>query len=146
MMDEGKEVPGDTAVVYDCDGYLWGVSLAEKLAREGKRVTIVTPYPQIGPYMFQTLEGARMNRLLHLLDVELVPSHVVDAIEPRTVSGHHVFAADRRAEWTTDGVVLVTQRLSRDRLYLELKDDPDALREAGIQGLYRIGDTSGEAI
>ena len=140
MMDEGKEVPGDTAVVYDCDGYLWGVSLAEKLAREGKRVTIVTPYPQIGPYMFQTLEGARMNRLLHRLDVELVPSHVVDAIEAGTVSGHHVFAADRRAEWTTDGVVLVTQRLSRDRLYLELKDDPDALREAGIQGLHRIGD------
>ncbi len=140
IMVEGKEAPGERVAVYDCDGYLWGASLAERLARAGKRVTLITPHAQIAPYMFFTLEGARMNRLLHRLDVELVPSHVVDRIEPGLVSGHHVFADDRSVQWSIDSVVLVTQRLSRDELYRELKADADALHESGVRSLYRIGD------
>ena len=44
MMVEGKEVPGERVLVYDSDGYYMGVGLAEKLAREGKQVTFVTPF------------------------------------------------------------------------------------------------------
>jgi dimethylamine/trimethylamine dehydrogenase len=39
-----------------------------------------------------------------------------------------------------DGVVLVTQQVSDDALYHELRADPDALAAAGIRQLIRIGD------
>jgi dimethylamine/trimethylamine dehydrogenase len=46
------------------------------------------------------------------------------------------------SEWSlkTDAIVLVTQRSSEDRLYLELVAGKDALTAAGIDGVYRIGD------
>ena len=44
------------------------------------------------------------------------------------------------AELETDAVVLVTQRLSNEALYLELAQDLDGLRGEGIEALYRIGD------
>jgi dimethylamine/trimethylamine dehydrogenase len=36
--------------------------------------------------------------------------------------------------------VLVTQRLSDERLYLELTGDEAALRSEGVEAVYRIGD------
>ncbi len=36
--------------------------------------------------------------------------------------------------------MLVTQRNANDALYRELKADPEARHEAGITGLYQIGD------
>src|SRR5207344_1081156 len=43
-------------------------------------------------------------------------------------------------ELDADAVVLVTQRLSNEELYLELRSDEEALAAEGIEGLYRIGD------
>jgi dimethylamine/trimethylamine dehydrogenase len=43
-------------------------------------------------------------------------------------------------ELEADAVVLVTQRLSDDALYLELKAGEDTLAAEGIEALYRIGD------
>jgi dimethylamine/trimethylamine dehydrogenase len=40
----------------------------------------------------------------------------------------------------SDCVVLVTQRLSNDGLYLELAGARDALAAAGIEAVYRTGD------
>ena len=36
--------------------------------------------------------------------------------------------------------MLVTQRVSDDALYRELKAEPEALAEAGVEAVYRIGD------
>jgi len=46
----------------------------------------------------------------------------------------------RRSELEVDGVVLVTQRVSDDSLYLELTADPEALEREGVEAVYRIGD------
>jgi dimethylamine/trimethylamine dehydrogenase len=57
---------------------------------------------------------------------------------PPVVLGH-----DRYGEpWSAqcDAVVLVTQQVSDDGLYLELARDPAALAAAGIGALHRIGD------
>jgi dimethylamine/trimethylamine dehydrogenase len=140
LMVEGKPVAGERVLVYDTDGYFMGVSLAEKLAREGKRVTLVSSLAEVAPYMAYTLEQPRMLRLLHELRVELVAHHVVTAIEPGEVHGHRVFAEWQPVTWAADAVVLVTMRASDDALFRELEADPDALRAAGISGLYRIGD------
>ena len=43
-------------------------------------------------------------------------------------------------EVEADAIVLATQRLSNEPLYLELAQDIDALRGEGIDALCRIGD------
>ena len=140
IMVEGKEAPGERVLVYDCDGYYMGVGLAEKLAREGKRVTLVTPFSQVSPYSVFTLESHRLIRLLRGLRVHLVAEHLVTRIGEGAVTGCHAYGPDEPLEWAADSVVLVTQRVSNDVLYRELARDEDALRGNGIQGLYRIGD------
>ncbi len=140
LVVEGKEVPGDRVLVYDCEGYYMGVGLAEKLVREGRRVTFVTPFSQISPYSTFTLEAPRLNRLLRELGVELLAEHQVERIEPGRVAGCHVYATGRPLEWEVDAVVLATQRVSNDALWRELRADPDRVEAAGIRGLYRVGD------
>jgi dimethylamine/trimethylamine dehydrogenase len=140
LMVEGKEVPGGRVLVYDCDGYYMGVGLAEKLAREGKHVTFLTPFSLVSPYSTFTHEAPRLNRQLHALGVELRPEHMVERIEPGRVHGCHVYATDRPLQWDVDAVVLTTQRVSNDGLYRVLSERRDELEGEGIGGLYRIGD------
>ena len=67
LMVEGKAIAGERVLVYDTDGYFMGAWLAEKLARDGHRVTLVTPLAEVGPYLVYTLESHRQMRLLHEL-------------------------------------------------------------------------------
>jgi len=69
-------------VIYDTDGYYMGVSLAEKLASEGREVTLVTPHPTSGPFLAFTAEAAFVHRMLERLHVEVLSDHVVTEIEP----------------------------------------------------------------
>jgi dimethylamine/trimethylamine dehydrogenase len=59
-------------------------------------------------------------------------------IEPGRVTAADQFGDP--VELEADAVVLVTQRLSDDALYRELKADGGALAAEGIEALYRIGD------
>jgi dimethylamine/trimethylamine dehydrogenase len=143
LMGEGKEVPGEKVVVVDNDGYFMGVSIAEKLATEGKQVTLMTHLGTICPYMHFTLEAPNQHRKLHSLGVEIVTYHIPIKIEQGSVTSVHGY--DEHAHehgWDADAVVLVTQRRSNEALFRSLKDDIglDALNAEGVQALYRIGD------
>ncbi len=140
IMVEGKPVAGESAIVYDTEGYFMGVSLAEKLLGEGKRVTIVTPFVHASPYTLATGELYRLNRMFHKEGVKIITSHVITRVEPGQVTMVHGFAPDRPITVETDSLVLVTQRLSNDSLYRELKSDRDALKSNGVEAIYRIGD------
>ncbi len=140
VMAEGKGVPGSRVMVYDVDGYFMGVGLAQKLHADGYEVTLVTPHSQIAPYTFFTLEGWQLNRDLHAQGIRLVAEHLVTGIEAGKVTGCHVFATSRPVSWVADAVVLVTQRVSDDAIFRQLRADPQAREDAGIAGIYRIGD------
>ncbi|MBI3647253.1 MAG: NAD(P)-binding protein [Actinobacteria bacterium] len=141
IMVGGKEIPGERVVILDNDGYFMGVSLAEKLATEGKQVTLLTHLGEVAPYMKFTLELPNMLRKLHSLHVNIVTHAMLQSIEPGRAVSYHVFDPEHLTEWDADAVVLITQRRSNEALYRELKDlGTDALRSEGIIGLYRIGD------
>jgi dimethylamine/trimethylamine dehydrogenase len=143
IMVEGKQPQGERVIIVDNDGYFMGVSLAEKLATEGKKVTIMTPMGHIAPYMHFTLEAPNMHRKLHKLGVEIVPYHLPTKIEAGGLTAAHVYDEEGHEQtWEADATVLVTQRRSNEALFRELKDSVglDALQAEGVEALYRIGD------
>jgi dimethylamine/trimethylamine dehydrogenase len=140
IMVEGKEVAGDHIVIYDCEGYFMGVSLAERIALEGKAVSYVTPLPSPGPYMGLTEESHRMIPRLYELGVSIYTDHAVDSVTPTGSSGHFRLDHGSPKEWEAEGIVLVTQRLPASAMYRDLVANPEALKESGISALFRIGD------
>jgi dimethylamine/trimethylamine dehydrogenase len=143
LMGEGKPVPGSKVLVVDNDGYFMGVSVAEKLALEGKKVTLMTHLGHICPYMHFTLEAPNQHRKLHKLGVEIVTYHIPTSIEEGLVKSIHVYDEEAHEHpWEVDAVVLVTARRSNEALFRSLKDDIgiEKLKAEGVDALYRIGD------
>jgi len=139
IMIEGKRPPGRRAVVYDCEGYFLGAGLAELLREEGHDVVLVTPHDQVALICGETLERLRIRRRLHEIGVQMMTETSLESLEPGLALGLGLWGEPVRLE--ADGIVLVTQRISQDRLYRELVSQPaDALRSAGIEGVYRAGD------
>jgi dimethylamine/trimethylamine dehydrogenase len=135
---DGKSA-GERVVVYDTDGYYMGATMAERLAADDKAVTYVTPFDSMAPYMRFTLEEQRQYQRLVELGVDIVPQTLVLAAEPGRAQLLQHFSGNER-EIEIDSIMVVTQRNSRSALYDELKADPAALEEAGISGVYCIGD------
>jgi len=132
VMLENKLPPGEKVVVYDCEGYVVASGLAEKLALDGYRVELVTCLERVAPIHDETLEGPLVRRRLHELGVEQRCGVLLRSIEPRRLAAEDEFGEPLELE--ADAVVLVTQRLSNEALYLEL-----AAGERDF-ALYRIGD------
>jgi dimethylamine/trimethylamine dehydrogenase len=137
VMTDGKRPPGHRVVVYDTDGYFVGPGIAEALAMEGHEVDLVTTFPVVSPESDATLEGERLRRHLHQSAVTVHRGVTLGAVASTSATGVDEF--DRPWSLPTDGVVLVTQQASDDRLYRELAADSDRLRSSGIEQLHRIG-------
>jgi dimethylamine/trimethylamine dehydrogenase len=138
VMLEGKVPPGERVIVFDCEGYYTGAGIAEKLAGEGFRVEVVTPFERVAPVCDETLEGPLVRQHLHEVGVGQRLGTFLTAIQRGHATAHDEFMEP--VEIDADAVVLVTQRLSNESLYLELKADEDALRAEGIEAVFRIGD------
>ncbi len=157
----GKRPPGPRVAVYDTDGYYVAPGIAELLAGEGFEVTVVTTFAVLSPVSDETLEGEMLRAHLHRAGVRVRHATTITRIAPGPAAepGHGGGSGDsggsvRGGPWTAaghdrygdrwsagfDGVVLVTQQASDDRLYQELAGDPAALAAAGIGAVYRIGD------
>jgi len=123
-------------VIYDDDHYYMGGVLAELLAANDFNVSFVTPAPLVSYWSLFTLEQERIQSRLVKLGVKLYPQTVLREIESdcvrlqNTVSGNIVGSA-------CDGVILVSDRISNDSLYYELKP---SLEEGKLKSLRVIGD------
>ena len=135
---EGKRPPGRRVVVYDAEGYFVGPGIAELLANEGFEVHLVTPLDVVSPISDLTLEGPMLRQHLHERGVVMHRGVTIDRVEPGSVFGEDEFGEAFSLD--VDGIVLVTQQVSDEALYLELVGDPAALQAAGIEAVYRIGD------
>jgi dimethylamine/trimethylamine dehydrogenase len=138
MMLEDKRPSGERVIVFDAEGYFTAAGLAEKLASEGYVVELVTPLDRIAPICDETLEGPLLRRHLHDIGVGQRSGVMLTSIEPGRVTARDEF--DEELTLPADAVVLCTQRVSNEELYLELKRDQDVLRSEGIEAVHRIGD------
>jgi dimethylamine/trimethylamine dehydrogenase len=137
VMLAGKRPRGRRIVVYDCEGYFMAPGLAEKLVGEGHQVELVTVLETVSPHSDETLEGTQLRQHLHDIGVVMRSNISLDAVADGVL---HCSSYGDPVEIEADAVVLVTQRLSNEELYLELRAAGESLRSAGVEGLYRIGD------
>jgi dimethylamine/trimethylamine dehydrogenase len=138
IMLDGQRPAGKRVVILDSDGYYMGPGLAEVLANEGFLVEIITPLPKVSPFSDETLEGNLLRARLAALGITWRTLTIVDAIEPGRILVRDSMARNDQIEM--DAVVLVTHRVSNERLYLDLSADLQRLGQNGIVGVYRVGD------
>jgi dimethylamine/trimethylamine dehydrogenase len=138
VMLEDKVPPGKRVVVYDGEGYFTAAGLAERLAGAGFEVELVTCLDKVAPVCDETLEGPMLRQHLHDRGIGQRAGVVLTGIEPGRVTATDEFGEE--LELDADAVVLCTQRLSDEALYVELRADEEALRAEGVEALYRIGD------
>ncbi|WP_341996532.1 FAD-dependent oxidoreductase [Microbacterium sp. LWH7-1.2] len=138
IMVGGAKPEGRRVTVFDVEGYVVASGLAERLVREGYEVQIVTPFPQVAVVSDQTIEGPLVRQNLHKLGVTFLTGSVVTKIDTNEVSVTNEFGEERTMP--CDTVVLVTRRVSEDRLYRELLERQGDWSEAEISAVHRIGD------
>jgi dimethylamine/trimethylamine dehydrogenase len=132
-------IKGHRVVVYDTDGYFTAIAMAELLIAQGKEVVIVTPFPNLSPYLLLTGEGFRVNRELRQRGVTVATGQVAVEFADGVFHSQEVWSS-AHVTWEADAFVLVTQREPCDALYHELQGDPERLEREGIQAVYRVGD------
>jgi dimethylamine/trimethylamine dehydrogenase len=135
----GARPAGRDVVLYDDDHYYLGGVLAELLAAEGHRVTLVTPAPLASAWTVNTLEAGRIQARLLRAGVKLRTSRALTALAPGRVASACVFTADADS-LDADAVVMVTARLPRAELAAELLAARAGWAEAGIRSVTAIGD------
>ncbi len=129
-------LPSGRVLLYDDDHYYMGGVLAELLRLQGCEVTLVTPAPLVSYWTQYTLEQERVQRKLMQMSVKLYVQHVLASVEAGSAAiSSTLTAATVRLD--CDAVVLVTDCLSNDGLYYELKP---ALGDGRLQSLRVIGD------
>jgi dimethylamine/trimethylamine dehydrogenase len=138
VMLEGKAPPGKRVVVFDAEGYFMAPGLAEKLVGDGFDVELVTCHDVVSPLSDETLEGALLRQHLHDIGIAMRTGVLLTGIQAGSLTARDHVGVPLELE--ADAVVLVTQRLSNEALFLELGGNEEALRSEGIEALYRIGD------
>jgi len=131
--------PADPVVVYDDDHYFMGGALAERLAGEGRAVTLVTPGAVASGWTQMTDEQGYVQARLIEAGIRIVPLRTLAAVREGEIATACLYTGREEAT-ACGGLVLVTGRLAEDRLYRELTSDPEVLSAAGIRSVTQIGD------
>lgn len=137
LMD-GK-VPGGNVVLFDDDHYYMGGVLAELMAKQGAKVTLVTPSAYVSDWTRNTLEQGAIHRRLAELGVEIVLNRVVTRVMAGGVATACAYTGAER-DFAADAVVLVTSRLQNDGLWNELKECRAEWADNGIRSIKVFGD------
>ncbi len=129
--------------IYDDDHYVMGGALAEKFARAGLEVHLLTPATKVSEWTELTMEQARIQARLMDLGVQVQTAVELVGITP-TAAGLTMeltsIYAHRPSTLACASVVLVTMRDPCDALYRELLARQPRWQESGIASVQCIGD------
>ena len=128
--------PSGRVLVYDDDHYYMGSVLTEMLLQQGCDISYATPAPLVAYWTKYTLEQERIHHRMLKSGVQIFTQKILKEIKPGKVSLACVVSAQEE-ELDVNAVVLVTDRLSKDELYLNLKP---AQQRGQIASLRVIGD------
>jgi dimethylamine/trimethylamine dehydrogenase len=133
------KVPSGRVVLFDDDHYYMGGVLAELMARQGAKVTLVTPAAFVSDWTRNTLEQGAIHRRLAACGVEIILNRTITHIAASVVSTACTYTG-AASELAADAVVLVTSRLQDDSVWSDLKSRREEWADHGIQTIKIIGD------
>lgn len=113
-------VPSGHVLIYDDDHYYMGGVLAELLINRGCRVTLATPARLPSAFTQYTLEQERIEKRLHGLGVQVILHHRLASIQLDACNLNHMLTGTH-LQLPCQAVVLVTDRISQDTIYHQLK-------------------------
>jgi dimethylamine/trimethylamine dehydrogenase len=122
----GTPTPG-AVVIYDDEHYFMGGALAEKLARTGHAVTLVTPYPQVSGWTVYTDEQGFIQDRLMSLGVTLVTQHMLSA-QGADYARITCATSGEPRDIACESLILVTGRQPIDDLWQTLRTRPNTAR------------------
>jgi dimethylamine/trimethylamine dehydrogenase len=140
----GKLPMSGRVALYDDDHYYMGGVLAELLVKRGLQVTLITPSIRVSDWSYNTLEQAFIQKRLIELGVEIQVTRGLTRVGKDHVETACVYSG-RLAETPCDAVVMVTARLPKDALYLDLKARQSEWASAGISSVKVFGDAMAPA-
>ncbi len=135
----GTRPEGSRVVVFDDDHYYMGGVLAELLASEGYEVQLVTPAAQVSSWTNNTLEIVRIQQRVLGAGVDVHTARVLAAVSGSEVTIKCAYTG-REEVLPADGVVMVTARLPREELLLDLNARSDEWDSTGLVSVRAIGD------
>ena len=118
---------GASVVIYDDEHYFMGGALAEKLARAGHAVTLVTPGPQVSGWTAYTDEQAFVQDRLMGLGVTILPQQML-AGQGAGFAQIACATNGKGREIACDSLILVTGRLPVEDLWHVLEGRPNVAR------------------
>jgi dimethylamine/trimethylamine dehydrogenase len=140
---DGQRPPKGPVVVFDDDHYYMGSMMADLLAVEGYKVTLVTPELCVASWTEYTLEQGHIEKRLLGLGVEILARHCVTGMENGRIALTNTMTGETVER---DGTLVpVTMRLPQDDLFYKLQAMPEKLEAAGIKSVRRVGDCYGPA-
>jgi len=136
------KIPAGRVLIYDDDHYYMASVLAELLHQQGCKVIYATPSPMVAYWSQYTLEQGRIHAQMLKAGTQIFTEKKLAKIGEKeaaltcTISGAETIV-------DVDAVVLVTDRISNDRLYLGLKP---YLAAGKLDTLNVIGDAEAPGI
>lgn len=130
-------------VIYDDDHYVTGGALAERYARLGMEVHLITPACKVSEWTEQTMEQSRVETRLLELGVQLWPSTTIQVLQPDVQGVRLQLASVHRwlpRELHCATLLLVTMRDACNELYEALLARESDWSDAGVRGVHCIGD------
>ncbi len=120
-------------VIYDDEHYFMGGALAEKLARAGRRVTLVTPHASVSSWTAMTDEIGFLHARLHELGLAMQTGRLLLAQDKGRLR-LACTASGKAGELACDTLIAVTGRIPDDRLFRQLTLQPQPFT------VSRVGD------
>ena len=139
VMDGATLPQGRRVVVWDDDHYYMGGLMAELLADMGCETHYLTPACEVSTWTRATMEQHFIHARLLEKGVKVHPFANLDAVGGGGVTASCAFTG-RTEEVEADAVVLVTSRVSENRLAHDLEARAADWSDAGIESVVTIGD------
>ncbi len=127
-------------LVYDFDNYYMGGVIAEHLANQGLSVSYATSGGHASAWTIMTNELPFVHQRLEEKNVNLTTLSLLVDLEAGKAHMKDIFTG-KESKIDAASVVIVGHRAPNNTLYQALKDQPEALSDAGIKSVDIIGDS-----
>jgi NADPH-dependent 2,4-dienoyl-CoA reductase/sulfur reductase-like enzyme len=130
----GKAKVGQNVLIVDYQLHIQGLSTADFLAQQGKKVELITP----GPYPGQEMEGGTRLALMRRLtqaEVKITPNMRLKEISGNTVALANFYTDEETVIEGVDTVILSYGGVENNSLYYSLQGQ--------VKELYAVGDCKG---